>query len=90
MESNKIRSDEPSGRQASEQPEHAGNPDINPSTLHQGQGPDFQTQDERLKKKNPGVKQINKNLGFSQAGDGETEGLAQGDQSKTSIKKDDE
>ena len=86
MGNKKLRSDKPSGRQASEQPEHAGGPEINPSTLHQGQDPEFQTQDERLKKKNPGVKQLKKNLGFSQAGDGESEGLKQ-DKPKPSEKK---
>ena len=85
MENKKLRTDEPSGRQASEQPEHAGNPEINPSTLHQGQGPDFATQDRRIKKKNPGVRQLKKNLGFSQAGDGETEGLKQQEQPKPST-----
>jgi hypothetical protein len=52
--SEKLRSDKPSGRQASEQPEHSEEaPDS--STLHQGQGPDFPTQDSHLEKENPGI-----------------------------------
>ena len=52
------RGDLPSGRQASEQPEHTGKENISPDALHQGQGPDFQTQDENMKHKNGGVQQI--------------------------------
>jgi len=52
------RGDAPSGRQASDQPEHEGNADQSSSSLHQGQGPDFQTQDSTLNKKNKGVEQI--------------------------------
>jgi hypothetical protein len=64
----KNRSDRPSGRQASEQPEHSGTPKTAPESLHQGQGPDLISQDKRMQKKNPGVKDLDKNLGFQQAG----------------------
>ncbi len=47
------RSDRPSGRQAPLQPEHNGEQDA--ASLHQGQGPDFQTQDETLQEQNEGV-----------------------------------
>jgi hypothetical protein len=54
-----VRSDRPSGRQTMERPEHNDEaPDR--SSLHQGQGPDFQTQDDTLQKKNPGVTQLEK------------------------------
>ena len=49
------RGDVPSGRQAAEQPEHTGKENISPESLHQGQGPDFQTQDKNLRDKNEGV-----------------------------------
>ena len=50
----KLRSDKPSGRQAAEQPEHSDKaPDS--SSLHQGQGPDFPTQDSHVKHENPGI-----------------------------------
>jgi hypothetical protein len=62
----KTRSDRPSGRQASEQPEHTSNPAT--ESLHQGQGPDLISQDKRVQEENPGVNQLNKNLGFQQAG----------------------
>jgi hypothetical protein len=65
----KIRSDRPSGRQASEQPEHSGGGTPATESLHQGQGPDLISQDKRMQKKNPGVRQIDKNLGFQQAGE---------------------
>jgi hypothetical protein len=54
------RGDVPSGRQAAEQPEHTGKENISPESLHQGQGPDFQTQDKNQKEKNLGVKDIMK------------------------------
>ena len=48
----KLRSDKPSGRQAAEQPEHSDKtPDS--SSLHQGQGPDFPTQDSHIQNENP-------------------------------------
>jgi hypothetical protein len=50
----KLRSDKPSGRQAAEQPEHSEkHPDA--SSLHQGQGPDFPTQDPHIQGENPGL-----------------------------------
>ena len=50
----KLRSDKPSGRQAAEQPEHSEKyPDT--SSLHQGQGPDFPTQDSHVQTENPGL-----------------------------------
>lgn len=50
----KLRSDKPSGRQAAELPEHSEKaPDS--SSLHQGQGPDFPTQDSNIKPENPGI-----------------------------------
>ena len=51
------RGDTPTGRQAARQPEH----DVNktaPESLHQGQGPDFQTQDKTLRKKNKAVQDL--------------------------------
>jgi hypothetical protein len=56
----KTRSDKPSGRQAAEQPEHAEGSDEAVQPLHQGQGPDFQTQDRRMQDKNKGLKQFDK------------------------------
>jgi hypothetical protein len=47
QQTRKLRSDRPSARQAAEQPEH--------SSLHQGQGPDFATQDSHLHDQNPGM-----------------------------------
>jgi hypothetical protein len=64
----KARSDRPSGRQASEQPEHNGNTGPAPESLHQGQGPDLITQDSRMQEKNKGMEPLDKNLGFQQAG----------------------
>lgn len=64
----KTRSDRPSGRQASEQPEHSGSAEPASESLHQGQGPDLISQDKRMQEKNPGVGEIDKNLGFQQAG----------------------
>ena len=64
----KNRSDRPSGRQASQQPEHSGGSKPATESLHQGQGPDLISQDKRVQKKNPGITQINKNLGFQEAG----------------------
>lgn len=66
--SGKIRSDRPSGRQAAEQPEHLGSDAPAPESLHQGQGPDFISQDKRIQEENQGVGQLDKNLGFQQAG----------------------
>jgi hypothetical protein len=54
------RGDLPSGRQAAEQPEHAGKENIAPESLHQGQGPDFQTQDENVRNKNEGIEDFTK------------------------------
>jgi hypothetical protein len=65
-ERGKMRSDRPSGRQTMETPEHSSNADPS-SNLHQGQGPEFQTQDKTLKKKNPGLKkQANEQPGSRQ------------------------
>jgi hypothetical protein len=47
------RGDIPSGRQAAE---HSGKENTSPESLHQGQGPDFQTQDKTVREENPGVK----------------------------------
>ena len=65
--SGKRRSDRPSGRQTS-QPEHATSGEASPESLHQGQGPDFVSQDKRMQEKNKGVRELDKNLGFQQAG----------------------
>jgi hypothetical protein len=54
----KRRSDRPSGRQASEQPEHAGNAEPATETLHQGQGPDLISQDPHIQRRNKGVQQL--------------------------------
>jgi hypothetical protein len=54
----KVRTDRPSGRQASEQPEHTQKNPPSASSLHQGQGPDFQTQDPNMQEKNPGITQM--------------------------------
>ena len=54
----KTRSDRPSGRQTMEQPEQASSRKPARSSLHQGQGPDFQTQDDTIAKKNPGLKDL--------------------------------
>lgn len=56
-QSGKLRPDKPSGRQASEQPEHSAK-DPASSTLHQGQGPDFPTQDSHVQNMNPAIGQI--------------------------------
>jgi hypothetical protein len=64
----KSRSDKPSGRQAAEQPEHSGTEEPAAESLHQGQGPDLISQDKRIQEENPGIRQLNKNLGFQQAG----------------------
>lgn len=57
----KSRSDRPSGRQAMEQPEHSGRSAVPAaSSLHQGQGPDFQTQDADMREQNEGIKQLYK------------------------------
>jgi hypothetical protein len=55
-EQGKMRSDRPAGRQTMETPEHSASADPASSSLNQGQGPEFQTQDKTLKKKNPGLK----------------------------------
>lgn len=52
------RGDVPSGRQAAEQPEHTGTENTSPESLHQGQGPDFQTQDKTTRAKNAGIKDL--------------------------------
>jgi hypothetical protein len=57
------RGDVPSGRQAAEQPEHTGKENTSPESLHQGQGPDFQTQDKTASAKNAGVKDLTKTTG---------------------------
>jgi hypothetical protein len=57
-ENKRGRSDRPSGRQAAVQPEHSGKEDRDVSTLHQGQGPDFMTQDSKAQKQNEGVQQL--------------------------------
>jgi hypothetical protein len=36
--------------------EHTGKENTAPESLHQGQGPDFQTQDKTVREENPGVK----------------------------------
>jgi hypothetical protein len=55
LQKDKTRSDRPSGRQASEMPEHDDKEGRAPSTLHQGNGPEFQTQAKNLKEKNKGL-----------------------------------
>jgi hypothetical protein len=58
MEHKKDRSDRSStGNKA----DATKNPDE--SSLHQGQGPDFQTQDQNLKEKNPALNEINNREG---------------------------
>ena len=64
----KHRSDRPSGRQASEQPEHSGSSAPAAESLHQGQGPDLISQDQRMQRKNQGVRQLNENLDEQKAG----------------------
>ena len=64
----KTRSDKPSGRQAAEQPEHSGTAEPTAESLHQGQGPDFISQDKRIQEENPGIRQLDKTLGFQKAG----------------------
>jgi hypothetical protein len=60
------RRDHPSGRQASPQPEHSHEDNRrSKESLHQGQGPEFQTQDSVLSEKNEGVKQL-KELAFQE------------------------
>lgn len=55
------RKDAPSGRQAATHPEHdPGKTNQAPSSLHQGQGPDFPTQDPHLQQRNPGVRNLKK------------------------------
>lgn len=56
----KSRSDRPSGRQASELPEHGGGSGPATESLHQGQGPDFLTQNRRMQERNKGVQQLDK------------------------------
>ena len=51
----KSRSDRPSGRQASDLPEHSGKASPAKESLHQGQGPDSLTQDSRMREQNEGV-----------------------------------
>jgi hypothetical protein len=65
--SGKRRSDRPSGRQTS-QPDNTTGGETSPESLHQGQGPDFVSQDKRMQEKNKGVRELDKNLGFQQAG----------------------
>jgi hypothetical protein len=58
-ESRKSRTDRPSGRQAMRQPEHEqreSEPAV--SALHQGQGPDFKTQDSTIQKRNKAVRDL--------------------------------
>ncbi|HYF67970.1 MAG TPA: hypothetical protein VD884_07535 [Ohtaekwangia sp.] len=52
------RGDKPSGRQAADESQHTGHGEQAPSTLHQGQGPDFQTQDQTIRQKNRGAKNL--------------------------------
>jgi hypothetical protein len=63
----KHRSDRPSGRQASEQPEHSGSAP-SAESLHQGQGPDLISQDKRMQGKNQGVRQLNENQDAQKTG----------------------
>lgn len=50
-----------------DQPEHTGNAEQSPAGLHQGQGPEFQTQDPTLRKQNQGVQDANREpAGFKQ------------------------
>jgi hypothetical protein len=53
------RSDRPSGRQASSLPEHDNDLAREAETLHQGSGPELQTQDPELRKKNEGIQSLN-------------------------------
>ncbi len=57
------RSDRPSGRQAAEQPEHSGSESPSTESLHQGQGPDLISQDQRVQKKNKGIQELDKGPG---------------------------
>lgn len=72
---NKNKAEEKSTRSTSnnprtnEQPEHTGNAEQAPSSLHQGQGPEFQTQDPTMRKQNEAVKDLNREpAGFKQEG----------------------
>ena len=56
----KTRSDRPSGRQASQQPEHTDKKSVAPESLHQGQGPDFISQDKRIQEQNEGIQNLKK------------------------------
>ena len=56
----KTRSDRPSGRQTMEQPEQANSSKPARSSLHQGQGPDFQTQDDTLAENNPALRNVHR------------------------------
>jgi hypothetical protein len=85
--SSKIRSDQPSGRQASVQPEHAGGADQSVSSLHQGQGPDFQTQDTTLRENNEAIQQMQnaKNLGYQEAATIHQQRPAEGKQEREQL-----
>lgn len=52
------RGDKPSGRQAADEAQQTGHTEQAPSSLHQGQGPDFQTQDKTIREKNKGAKSL--------------------------------
>jgi hypothetical protein len=67
QDNGKTRSDRPSGRQASEQPEHSGAATAAKESLLQGQEPDLISQEKRMRKKNPGIRQHEKKLGLQQA-----------------------
>lgn len=61
---NKRRSDRPSGRQAMDLPEHSGkSPEPAVSSLHQGQGPDFPTQEDDVRPMNDGIRQLYDDVG---------------------------
>lgn len=64
----KSRSDRPSGRQASELPEHDGQSGPATESLHQGQGPDFLTQNTRMQERNKGVQQLDDRKSRTQRG----------------------
>ena len=66
----KTRTDRPSGRQASEQPEHANPSPPATESLHQGQGPDFQTQDPRIQERNEGIDKLERPQKKSQTKNG--------------------
>jgi hypothetical protein len=74
-EQGKMRSDRPAGRQTMETQEHSASADPASSSLNQGQGPEFQTQDKTLKKKNPGLKKkVNDESGSRQRPSNESQG----------------